>query len=215
MRYPQFSLRTCATAVFRMADFAAALSDANMDFSDASISSLDPQAAANDRSQNMALASGVPLVTPNITGFQGAQKCLADYNQLPYGWRPSPFMGECGFKIQLKKFYEGDSPCYPVQDLSCMGPREKQAWANICATEFPCGSPPAGFFKAQPGEPTPRHLPHTDLLAAFVNTVYEYAPIIVGISALSCCFVRSGGSTKNAGPNSDTEETDGDDSKPN
>jgi hypothetical protein len=86
------------------------------------------------------ITPGVPLnnVSYAIPDTQSVSKCPGDYNQIPYGWRPSPFMGKCGYKIQLNKFYSADSPCYPVQDLSCMGPDQKKAWAFMCKTEFPC-----------------------------------------------------------------------------
>jgi hypothetical protein len=81
-------------------------------------------------------ATIVPQYHPS--DMQGVSKCPGDYNQIPYGWRPSAFMGKCGYKIQLDKFYSADSPCFPVQDLSCMGPDQKKAWAFMCKTEFPC-----------------------------------------------------------------------------
>ncbi len=198
-------------------DFGAALADANNNFSNASISALDPQAAANDRLQNMALASGVPLLSPNVPGFQTVQKCFANYNQIPYGWRPSAFMGECGFKIQLKKFYEADSPCYPVQDISCMGPKEKQAWASICATEFPCGPPPPSLFKFGQPQAIPGNVGKANIFAAFTTAISDNISIMVGMLAFSCCLVRAStkGGTTSESAHSDAEDSDSDTSKPN
>jgi hypothetical protein len=86
---------------------------------------------------------------------QEVMKCHGDYNKMPYGWRPSPFIGKCGFKIQMKNFYTADSPCYPIQDLSCMGPLQKKVWARMCKTEFPCKPlPPPVYprpYRAPPG----------------------------------------------------------------
>jgi hypothetical protein len=184
-----------------MPDFSAALADAGNNLQDAGISSMDPQAASNDRMQDFQLKNGIPTYIPPV-GFQGTQKCFADYNKLPYGWRPSPFMGQCGSKIQLNKFYEGDTPCYPVQDISCMGPREKQAWANMCSTEFPCGPPPTRPGSAGELASPPAPL---DLLSSFMTTLRNYWAVVAGLGLVGC-FIGGGKGPSKADSDDQSED---------
>ena len=126
---------------------------------------------------------------------QAILKCPGDYNQIPYGWRPSPFMGKCGYKIQLDKFYSANSPCFPIQDLSCMGPAQKKAWGNICKTEFPCKpialptypkpyqAPPQWFAGPRSGTGTRSTI---ELLAELVS-----GTILPALGVSAACFVFS------------------------
>ncbi|KAF4679999.1 hypothetical protein FOZ62_007712, partial [Perkinsus olseni] len=60
----------------------------------------------------------VPLPPP--------RKCIPNYDMCPIGWHRSVYMGECGFKCEADDPYEGGGPCFPVQDLSCMGYKQKE-----------------------------------------------------------------------------------------
>jgi hypothetical protein len=119
-----------------MADFAGAIMASHANFTSGGVGAMEPGILASP-------TGALPPILLHTqespaADIQEIQKCPADYDQIPHGWRPSPFMGTCGYKIQAKKFYSADTPCYPIQDLSCMGPTQKRVWANICATEFPC-----------------------------------------------------------------------------
>ena len=139
-------------------------------------------------SQNTGLSQESTTSAPtNAPEWQSIQKCHADYNQIPHGWRQSAFMGKCGYKIQARKFYSADTPCYPIQDISCMGTTQKRVWANICATEFPCKSPEpeTAKFSSLPVEPS--------WLTRFINDasriVNSNVLLLLGVTLGSCLTI--------------------------
>ena len=169
-----------------MLDFTAHLAETQKNFTSSGAAAADPNQAALQHARDLD-----SLARQQNT--QGFLQCPGDYNKIPYGWRISPFMGKCGFKIQMKDFYSPDSPCYPIQDLSCMGPIQKKAWANICKTEFPCKPytpppfpkpyrAPPGFFKSH-APPGPSSF---DLL---MNAIVENIWAALGVSLASCIGV--------------------------
>ena len=153
-------------------------------------------------------ASGVPLMpvsdpahvsepgsqptAPDDPDLQKVTQCYGDYNRIPYGWRLSPFMGKCGFKLQLKDFFSGSSPCYPIQDISCLGASEKKAWSHICATEFPCKAPVIptlpSAYKAPPGL-FPK--PIVSAWDIFYRAIYDNLFLITGAGLGACFFIAS------------------------
>lgn len=134
--------------------------------------------------------SNVHFSQPAALDLQTVTKCHGDYNRIPYGWTLSPFMGKCGFKIQLKNFFSASSPCYPIQDISCLGPTEKKAWSHICATEFPCKR-----FSVKPvfpdvdkpsqGIPDPKSI-STGSFEMINRLLHEYLPVLIGTSFAAC-----------------------------
>lgn len=136
-----------------MPDFAGAILASHANYAAGGVSIMNPpQSSQNPDDVGHFQHSNIGLPT-SAPEWQSIQKCHADYNQIPYGWRQSAFMGKCGYKIQARKFYAADTPCYPIQDLSCMGPTERRVWANICATEFPCKAPEPEIAKSVPLPP--------------------------------------------------------------
>lgn len=172
-----------------MAGIFGALAASKANFAAGGMSSLDPQMSDNAR-----IALGLPSESlPQADfGIQSASKCVGDYTRIPLGWRPSALMGQCGFKIQLNKFYSATSPCYPVQDISCLGAVEKKAWANICKTEFPCkpfswpNLPKA--YSAPPGLSTPKSIWGESSL---LDTILRDMPALLGVSLVSCFLGRA------------------------
>jgi len=160
-----------------MPDFAAEIMRSHSEYSAVDIANIGTPLTGQPPSQP---PPSIP-VPPTSSMVQGIQKCIGDYDKLPLGWREAPFMGKCGFKIQHKHFYSADTPCYPIQDISCLGPMQKKAWANICATEFPC-RPPKAPLPQLLSHPTP-HDSYWDLIVATIN---EHLAYIVGVSVVSC-----------------------------
>jgi hypothetical protein len=127
---------------------------------------------------------------PAAPDLQTVTKCYGDYNRIPYGWTESPFMGKCGFKIQLKNFFSASSPCYPIQDISCLGPTEKKAWSQICATEFPCkpvSVKPVLLDVDKQSEGIPNHKSLSTGPFEMINRIlHEYLPLFIGTSFAAC-----------------------------
>ena len=114
--------------------------------------------------------------------------CLGDYSKLPIGWRQSAFVGQCGYKIQMSRLYSPDSPCYPIQDISCMGAAEKQAWAQTCKAIFPC-KPPS---YSRVGSSASTHLTTPQSTSAWKSVfslIHDHMVLILGASLASCLFV--------------------------
>lgn len=186
-----------------MSDFSAQLAAVQQNFAQADISSMG------------ATSSDELRLAPHNTeeSVQSILQCRGNYDQIPYGWRQSPIMGQCGFKIQAKDFYSPSTPCYPVQDLSCMGPVQKKAWADICKTEFPCKVP-------EPPKNPPTYQAPRDMFQAsgapksmwedFIRIVAENAALISGTALLSCLFTSAVGSSKS--DDRDSPETEHDES---
>ena len=137
----------------------------------------------NNGAGNANLSSPLPeSLSSRDPDLQTVTQCYGDYNRIPYGWRQSPFMGQCGYKIQLNDFYSASSPCYPVQDISCLGANEKKAWAHICSAEFPCkhiGSHPS---------PGTYRVPPDSHIVSLNDIFYEGLPVILG-SVLGACLL--------------------------
>ena len=152
------------------------LASSSANFSAAGMNHLDPEISDSAR-----MAIGLPsaALPHGDTGMQTVLKCAGDYSKMPYGWRPAPFMGHCGFKIQLNKFYSATSPCYPIQDISCMGAVEKKAWANMCKTEFPC-KPMAWPKPARLDRPTE----HAE--SSWFDVLVDDLPALLGVSLAGC-----------------------------
>lgn len=169
-----------------MLDFTAHLAETQKNFASSGAAAVDPNQALLQHARDQD-----SLARQNIT--QGLFQCPGDYNRIPYGWRMSPFMGKCGFKIQMKDFYSPDSPCYPIQDLSCMGPVQKKAWANVCKTEFPCKPyTPPPFPKPYRAPPSFFRTPTRSGPSSFdviINAVLENIWAALGVSLASCIGV--------------------------
>lgn len=166
----------------KMPDFAAALANAQKNFSKAGIEALDPDFQAKTIAVHEHLHAN-DIVAP-------MQKCEGDFFKMPFGWRQSAFMGECGPKIQMKDVYSADSPCYPVQDISCMGAVQKQAWARICKTDFPCKPPTEPElpkpYKAPPGLFGPKTTPVGDFWYAALKIASENSTALFGTCMGAC-----------------------------
>jgi hypothetical protein len=165
-----------------MPNFTEHLAATQQNFAAAGPSALDPtQALVKQALQEQ-------KISMQLDDAQPVLKCRPDFNKVPYQWRPSPFMGKCGYKIQLNKFYSADSPCFPVQDLSCAGPAEKAAWARICRTEFPCKpDPPPHFpkpYRAPPGMYARK--PGPSILEALLRSLHENVFPVLGLTTICC-----------------------------
>ena len=185
-----------------MPDFNAALAASHANFAAADVSAISPPPVGPE-------PVDTPADVPNLD-VQAATGCAGDYNQMPYGWRQAPFMGQCGFKIQMKNFYSPSSPCYPVQDLSCMGPAQKQAWARMCSTEFPCKAPPLPVYPkpylAPPGLfQKPAHH-QASAWESFMQVANDSLPIIAAAGLGSCLLFSITKSNKSS--DSDSEGSD-------
>jgi hypothetical protein len=168
-----------------MPDFASVILNSHADFSAADISTLDPPKLT----PKDALMISEQVQPHQSTMVQGVQKCVGDYDKLPLGWRNSAFMGKCGFKIQHKNFYSADTPCFPIQDISCMGPLQKKAWANVCGTEFPC-QPPKGTQSIETPTVKVQNYPTwSDTFIQLGKMIDENIAYVVGIAAGSCLAV--------------------------
>ena len=183
-----------------MVDYTATLAAAQQNFQAAGPAAMDPtQTVAQQIELEDKLAS-------RMDEGQAVMQCHGDYNKIPYGWRQSPFMGKCGFKIQLNNFYSADSPCYPIQDISCMGPVAKKAWARMCKTEFPCKPPvPPTFpkpYRAPPGLFAKNHVTGPSTLELVLKVFNESIFPVLGVVA-GCCLIAS-----LASKNDDPEKSD-------
>jgi hypothetical protein len=162
-----------------MKDYTGQLHSIQQNFASAGLSSVDPQQPfAEKASLNNDFLSH---------DSQEVLKCPGDYTRTPLGWRISPFMGKCGFKIQLHKFYAPDSPCYPIQDISCMGAAQKKAWASICKAEFPCkpfSYPPAARIASSATGSRVEH--ESSSISEFLSALTDHLWIFIGASAASC-----------------------------
>ena len=184
---PAFTRRGSIPTLFLdMPNFAAEILKAHADFAAADISTLDPPSTTPEAAL-MAVSNQPPQHDQPV--MQGIQKCIGDYDKLPLGWRESPFMGKCGFKVQHKNFYSADTPCYPIQDISCMGPAQKRAWAHICATEFPCRPPTVPPPSYTPTVKLENQTTISGTLSHVLKVGDEYIAYILGVSAASCLAV--------------------------
>ena len=169
-----------------MPDFAGAILASHANYTSGSIGVMDPL-SSSPRAEDVVSQSVIQEPHTVSNDIQTIQKCPADYNKIPHGWRPSPFMGRCGFKIQAKNFYSADTPCYSIQDLSCMGPLQKRVWASICATEFPCKplDPEKSLYLRMHDDPS--------WISRFTKTVVEtvntHTALLIGATLGSCLTV--------------------------
>lgn len=171
-----------------MVDYAATLAAAQQNFQAAGPAAMDPtQTVVQQIELEDKLAS-------QMDEGQAVMQCPGDNNKMPYGWRPSPFMGKCGFKIQLNNFYSAVSPCYPIQDISCMGPVAKKAWASMCKTEFPCKPPARPIFpkpyRAPPGLFAKKHVAGPSTFELVLKVLNENIFPVLGVAA-GCCLIAS------------------------
>lgn len=169
-----FSLR------YEMPDFAGAVLAANANYTSGGAGAMNPTTGTLP-------PPTISPPAPSPGDFQQIQKCPADYNQIPHGWRQSPFMGNCGYKIQAKNFYSADTPCYPIQDLSCMGPTQKRVWAGICATEFPCK--PLEPVKPSVVRPHDEPSAFARLLGDILAVISTNGFLLLGVTLGSCLSV--------------------------
>jgi hypothetical protein len=190
-----------------MSEFTSQLAAVQKNFGQADISSM---------------GATVPIVHPTLVSppsnsgtdpEQSVLNCNADYERIPYGWRPSALMGQCGFKIQAKEFYSPSSPCYPVQDLSCMGPVQKRAWAEICKTEFPCKPPElpksVPSYQAPPGMFKQNRL-ESPTWEKGLQIAIQNAGLVLGTFGLSCILATCVGSRRNKDDPGSGQEADSD-----
>lgn len=175
-----------------MPDVHGALASSQQNFIAGGIQGMDPR-IGNPLYQMSTDPAGTDSSGHNL-GNQEGLSCPADYSKIPYGWRKSAFMGQCGFKLQMRDLYSPSTPCYPIQDLSCMGAVQKKAWAETCKAIFPCRAPPV-YAEPQPYRAPPRMwMPHgqsTSLsFSDLMKSVYDYLPIALGGSLAACLFLN-------------------------
>lgn len=165
-----------------MSNLLGSLAAAGGNFFSSGMNYMDPHMSENTR---IALGLQSNALPQSNTDLQSVSKCLGDYSKMPYGWRPSPFMGQCGFKIELNKFYSASSPCYPIQDISCMGAVQKKAWANMCSTEFPCKPPVWPKLPNASGSESSTNQ-GDNFIESFIATFMKQVPLVIGVSLTAC-----------------------------
>jgi len=175
-----------------MADFAGSILSSHANYASGGVGAIDPVQFSSTPSPMTSTEGSSSGEQSNAFDWQSIQKCKADYDQIPHGWRPSAFMGKCGYKIQAKKFYSADTPCYPIQDLSCMGPVQKRVWANICATEFPCKAPEPETIKFFPAPTEPSWF--SRFMSDVGNVFHSHMLVLCGVTLGSCLTVSMIGS---------------------
>ncbi|KAF4670314.1 hypothetical protein FOL47_002084, partial [Perkinsus chesapeaki] len=103
------------------------------------------------------------------------RKCIPNYDMCPIGWHRSVYMGKCGFKCEADDPYEGGGPCFPIQDLSCRGYKEKEFLSDRCQWDWPCRVP---FVRQPPYEY--HHHP------SWWDWIVKYHHLVIGVAALAC-----------------------------
>lgn len=123
---------SCVTAFPRNEDMQSVGLSAGQGFANVT----NPNAAANSSALMASLQNGSP--PGKLADTILSANMVPDYNALPIGWRPTTYMGKCGWAIQERDFYtQQGSSCYPIQDISCMTPLQKRVWSDVCHANFP------------------------------------------------------------------------------
>ncbi len=120
-------------------------------------------------------STGIPSLV-SLVG-QGANS-VADYSSLPIGWKPSTYMGKCGYAIQEGDFYsQYGGSCYPIQDISCMGPTERRVWSDVCHANFPLKPIP---IRHPPLHPVSSLRDSLGWARTCLRVLYNGLPLVVG-----------------------------------